>query len=175
MMARDATETGVTIETGRHGQHPHLTITVFPQGLGIQANVELQESHKRFRRAQKFDPAAFLELLRQLGNVGGCGADDSRWRFRVSRRVSLGRPRAYHYYSAVDVATAVMMDWSDMEMQCFIDEVTKTPVGEACPQIFIMRHYAVTEVLARESMIDELSEDVSRLEPFFHWIGQPFR
>lgn len=173
---QDSPNAGVVIEAGGRARNPHLTIGVAPDGLTVLANVELQGPYERFRRAFKRRPTELLGLLRQLGSISVRDQEDNPWRLCVTRRVSLGRPRAYHYYPAIDVITNVMAEWSDLELQWFVESTTQKPESEAAPQIFIAKSYPVPQVLeSSEGMIDELSQDIAQLKPFFDWIGQPFR
>jgi hypothetical protein len=171
----DQSEAGVVLETGKRAEKPHLTLSIDPAGLSIFANVELQGPFTQFVKAWQANPNALIEIIRQLGNVPVQSADDIPWHFRVVRRVSLGRPRVYHYWPSVDIAANTLAGWSDEMIHQFIDRVTEKPEGEGAPEIMVVRSYPVPVVLGSDQLSERLSADAVQLESFFDWIGVPFR
>lgn len=171
----DQPEAGAVLETGTRAEKPHLTISIDAAGLSIFANVELQGPYTQFVKAWQVNPSTLIETIRQLGNVPVQSADDIPWHFRVVRRVSLGRPREYHYWSSVDIAANTLADWPDEMIHQFVDRVTEKPEGEGAPEIMFVRSYPVPVVLGSDQLSERLSADAAQLESFFNWIGVPFR
>jgi hypothetical protein len=173
-MWRGATNAGVVIEPGARGQNPHLTIEINSAEINIFANIELQSPHHRFRHAWRTNPEALLAIVRRLGSQKVLQSSDVPRRFCVKRRVSLGRPRHYHYWTATDTTTVTMAMWTDEFLSGFIESVTAKPDGEAAPEILIIRSYPVRFVLDAANIASQLAADASEVEPFFDWVGEPF-
>lgn len=171
----DQSEAGVVLETGKRAEKPHLTLSIDPAGLSIFANVELQGPYTQFVKAWQANPNALIEFIRELGRMPVQSADDIPWHFRVVRRVSLGRPREFHYWSSVDIAANTLAAWPDEMIHQFVDRVAEKPEGEGAPEIMVVRSYPVPVVLGSDQLSERLSVDAVQLESFFDWIGVPFR
>lgn len=169
-----AQDAGVVIETGKRASNPHLTVAIDVSGVSIFANVELQNAHQAFMRAWNKNPHGFIDIIRHLGSAPVRNAEDVPWRFRVARRVSLGSVRQYHYWTAADIATNALADWSYDDLRSFIDTMVRQPAGEAVPEVMLIRTYAIPYVLASGDINVQLGSDALELAPFFDWIGHPF-
>jgi hypothetical protein len=82
--------------------------------------------------------------------------------------------RKFHYWTAADIATNALADWSYDELRLFIDTIVRRPAGEAVPEITLIRTYSIPCVLASNDITAQLSSDALELAPFFDWIGHPF-
>lgn len=171
----DQSDAGVVLESGKRAEKPHLTISIDAAGLSIFANVELQGPYTQFVKAWQANPSTLIEIIRQLGSMPVQSADDIPWHFRVVRRVSLGRPREFHYWPSVDIAANTLAGWSDDMIHQFVDRVTEKPEGEGAPEIMFVRSYPVPVVFGSDQLSNRLSADAVQLESFFNWIGEPFQ
>ncbi len=171
----DQSDAGVVLETGTRAEKPHLTISIDAAGLNIFANVELQGPYTQFVKAWRTNPSALIEIIRQLGRMPVQSADDIPWHFCTVRRVSLGRPRDFHYWPSVDIAANTLADWPDEMIHQFVDRVTEKPENEGAPEIMFVRSYPVPVVLESDQLSNRLSTDAVQLEQFFNWIGVPFQ